>query len=219
MTAAGRSQRFVDAGYLTPKPALEINWRGTIAHMVSHVVTQIPSEYVAVVTTGAVRLPITWYDVHSIEKTFGPAETTLLGLRRIQHDGPVVVMDCDTIVLRKDLERLVKALEVSAAAVLVYESDDKNMSRIDEYPYPTVFVEKKRISPWGVVSARGFSSAATLRSCLTQVLEEALTIGREPTMSHVLNRYPGVKRAIEIAEWIDWGTPARVIKSGARIVG
>lgn len=217
--AAGESQRFRAEGLLTPKPLLRVRHEGRECTMLAHVVSRVPREFQVVV---ALRdPPISSRDwrgrVAVVGETSGQAETVLRALREIPDEDGVTTMDCDTLMEQDDVHELCALVgsEYSAAVAVAYDTADQQMSRVDYVPVPTLFVEKRSISPWGMISARSFSSAGVLREVLEEVVLEYASAGREPYLSEALNRYPGKKIAHVVTRWTDWGTPAKLRSSGA----
>ncbi len=221
--AAGKSQRFFNAGYTTPKPLLKIrnNQNDLVGTMLEHVYCTIPSGFVDI----TVGLPDTYsgpelvlVEYRKIESTLGQADTVYQLIKDLPEDDRVLVLDCDVLLHEDDIRGVVGALEVADLSVAVTETFDPNASRVDVIPYPTRFVEKEPISSWGIVSARAFRHAALLKDALETTLEECKKSGEEPYLSMALNHYPGMKYAYKIDRFQDWGTPERLHESGAEIV-
>ncbi len=220
MPAAGESQRFKDAGYQTPKHLLRVRYRDYEGSMLAHVISRVPVVFEVVVGVQE-RTQTDWRgETVVIGRTSGQAESVLRTLRDIPEGDSVTVMDCDTLLTQDDIEE-VSALGsrtgYSAAVAVGYDSD-LAMSRVDQIPYPTLFAEKRYISPWGMISARAFSEVGELREVLEQVVREHRSAGREPYLSEVLNRYSGLKIAHVVHDWTDWGTPEKLHKSGAEVI-
>jgi len=201
---------------------LRITYGGVNRTMLGHVLRCLPESVDVLV--GVKQIFPNHYDVVAadntmvVKETTGQADTVRQMLSNVNDDNMVMVMDCDTLVLREDVMQIPLYLETWSAVVLVAENrNDRSMSRVDHIPHPTVFVEKKDISQWGMVSVRAFHSAGLLRSTLEQVVAEHREIGTEPYLSHVLNRYPGTKYALVTKKYTDWGVPAKLINSGAVI--
>lgn len=217
--AAGESARYREEGYDLPKHMLRVTYGGINGTMLGHVLEYVPKDMDVLV---GVRQAVP--DLHPrvmttvVEHTAGQADTVRQMLEEVDIDDGVIVMDCDTLVLKEDVYRIRNLMAEWSAVVLVAENRyDRSMSRVDHVPHPTVFVEKKDISQWGVVSVRAFHNAGLLRGTLRQVVDEHRQIGTEPYLSHVLNRYPGTKYALVTKEYTDWGVPEKLRRSGAVI--
>lgn len=218
--AAGVSKRFKEAGYETPKPLLYVKSKdGTIASMVAHVVDSAPFENCLIGLPIGQKQPddLTGAAV-GIKSTTGQADTIYQIVRMLDDDSSILVLDCDMVLLTKDIDKLVEMIKVYDVAIAVTETFDPNSSRVDQVPFPTKFVEKEPISQWGIVGARAFKNAGLLTDALRKTLEWAKALNVEPYLSHAINLYPGTKYAHVITEYQDWGTPERLQQSGAVIV-
>lgn len=104
---AGRSQRFRDAGYTTPKHALTLGGESVFAHAVGSFASyfnSLPFIFItadagaeAFVRTEAVRLGITDWEVRRLQRpTAGQAETVELGLAGHADEVALTIFNIDT---------------------------------------------------------------------------------------------------------------------------
>lgn len=215
---AGESKRFHDEGFVCPKPSLLIEHKGKPLSMITHVANSVPAsiyQRLAVYRAG-VPMPT---DLDAlpmwVKATRGQADTAYQVVQTmLPHDG-VLMLDCDMLLEREDLERIVTLMGIYDVVVAVTKTVDPNASRVDSAPLFTTCAEKQAISQWGIVGARGFSTAWILEKALQKLLEES---PEEPYLSMAINNYPGSKYAYEITKFQDWGTPERIQKSGAKIL-
>jgi molybdopterin-guanine dinucleotide biosynthesis protein A len=211
--AGGGSERFRTNGHTTPKPLLNVEFNGVTRSMIEHVAATVPGELVQVwalpdwcpCPPGVPKV--------NIKDSVSQVDTLIQTLRKFPlHEQSVLLLDCDTVLDPRDLLRVWRSATEHAyrSSVAVTRSDDPNMSRVDSVPFPSRFVEKQLISPWGIVSARAFSNAECLR---------LVTSPHFVDLAQVLNAYPGERHAVELERpWLDWGTPERLERTGARIV-
>lgn len=191
--------------------------------MLAHVISRIPREFGIVVGLRPAHLSYLRDfrgEVRRIETTSGQASTVLQMARTINPLDSVTVMDCDTLLEQEDiceLGKLVTPGHYDAAVAVGMCTQDTAMSRVDQIPFPTLFVEKRYISQWGMVSARSFARPGELARVLSEIVREHEAAGREPYLSEALNRYPGKKIAHVVTRWTDWGTPEKVRSSGAHV--
>lgn len=222
--AAGSSRRFAEAGYDKIKPLLRVRRAtGENASMLAHVASAVPSGmHIIVVLPLGQEVPAdvaSSVQVARVPRTLGQADTVRRVVRDLPPDDGVLCLDCDTLMRREDVGAVVNAvIEQYDVAVAVASCDDPEMSRVDQVPHPTLFVEKCRISRWGMISARAFGSAEELSRVLDEIVEEDERAGVEPYLSGALNRYPGNKFAHEVTWWQDWGTPQKLRSTGAAVV-
>jgi hypothetical protein len=214
--AAGSSLRYAKEGYTEPKQILTIRYNNTIKSMLAHVEESVRDFGVVIGMKTGVRIPGDLRGmVAEIDETKGQADTISQMLQYVPPASPIIVVDCDMILRAEDiltLDRLVCSYDV---AVAVTKTFDPNASRINTFPYPTVFAEKEPISEYGIVGARAFRSAELLRVALAKLLSSTMT---EPYLSTAINFYPGRKIAHEVTSFLDWGTPERLRETGAEIL-
>ena len=238
--AAGKSQRFIDAGYSISKPLLNLKApSGKESWMINHVLDTIPPGYPIItalptglkVDTGGLThmqcIEIVLDEVEAskekhyiqyIEKTLGQADTVYQTIKHIDPNDSVMIVDVDTILDTKDLQTMIEFLQVYDAVIAVATSFDPNASRVDQIPFPTRFVEKQPISQYAIIGARAFKSIGLLTSALKRVLERYEILGQEPFLSVAINHYPGTKYAHQIMGYTDLGTPQAIVDAGWEIL-
>jgi NDP-sugar pyrophosphorylase family protein len=216
--AAGASKRFQDQGYVTPKPFLQIEWRGTTQTMLEHVINTIPVQYtdIFVVTPKHVELPTFNRKVWSeqIEPTKGPAHTAWLLMKSLIGDS-TLILDSDVLNFTNDLYALTL---LSSMGVLVKPSSNPAYSYVDKLGDFTRIQEKEMISKYAVQGAYfiHWRHYEEFVGHSKDVIEEM----SEPFISHVFNRMDiGARIAIQTTyNPVEWGTPRDVVISGAKIV-
>lgn len=218
--AAGKSQRFVDEGYTTPKPLLRLRSKGGAeCSMLSHIEDSIPIglDHIFVVLSEGIEKPKDFLGrVIKIRDTKGQADTALKAIKQeIDVNKKILLLDCDMILTTYDQIKIVESLDFYNITVAVTETFDPNSSRVDRIPYPTKFAEKEPISQWGIVSARGFSSAKDLELSLQYAISAE---GDKISLSTAMNYHRGSKYAHVITKYIDLGTPQRIEQSGWKIL-
>jgi dTDP-glucose pyrophosphorylase len=217
--AAGKSQRFRDAGYLQPKPFIKIDYRGLIQTMLDHVICTIPLHIPVSVaipkgylahTTKAVAHHTIGY--HEIEKTTGPADTAL---QMMLHYGSeaILFMDADVINFTNDLHRLTT---ITSCGVLVSQSSNPSFSYVDRLGAFHRVVEKTKISDWAVRGAYYFPKEV-MEQFVTG-LGSVILRNSEPYLSHVFTHMDTKYSVKTTYAPLEWGTPRDVKLSGAHIV-
>jgi len=212
--AAGQSHRFKEAGYSTPKPFLEIEWRGLVAPMVEHVRYTIPLEHL---NDTRIAVPHGYRDLNKIEieHTNGPAETTFLMLKLLKPES-CLILDSDILNFTNDLRGIMN-LPGSHIGVLVCRSANPAFSYVDSIEYFNLIKEKNRISEFAVRGA--YYVGKDVMNEFMVALDAAATGQQEPYISHAFDLMGCKKMAIETTYIpTDWGTPHDVELSGARIV-
>lgn len=218
--AAGKSQRFVAAGYTVPKPFLPIVWRGITRLMIIHVINSIPEQFTKLIVAvppgheKEIEFHTPSPQCIEVEGTKGPAHTLQRVLHRLPDIESTLVMDSDVLNYHLDLFGLTKE---SVCSVLVSPSTDPSYSYVNKLGYFDNIVEKEVISEHAV---RGAYYIPRLHmSEFMAVLDNVVEEEDEPYISHVFNSMQGLKYALQTTYMpIDWGTPEAVRMSGARII-
>jgi CTP:molybdopterin cytidylyltransferase MocA len=225
--AAGQSRRYRDEGWMQPKPLLWVRDKeGNVLRMVQFVLRSAPPTVFGRVRIGFdqnVHVPMMFGSfANRINNSTGQADTIRQMVRLIPDGETVLILDCDMVLRREDIEEMIRLLDNYPMVVAVTETFDPNASRVDRVPFPKWFAEKTPISSWGMVGARAFHNSAVLREALDDTFmnqEMVDGVKQELYLSHVLNHYKGKAYAHVITEFQDWGTPERLRQSGANIVG
>jgi NDP-sugar pyrophosphorylase family protein len=223
--AAGQSRRFQEAGYQIPKPFIKVDWNGTVAMMIEHVLYTIPLEYEDV----DIALPPGWSKLcsdelfwskgrgikfHIIEHTIGPADTVYQVLTHFEVSESCLILDTDMLNSSNDLMKLTR---LSHCGVLVRRSANPSYSYVDKLGAFQHIKEKERIAEYAVQGAY-FIPQSAMAEFLIQ-LRITITKEKEPFMSHVFDRLSLEKYAVPTTYIpVDWGTPQDVELSGAHIV-
>jgi len=199
--SAGRSQRFIDAGYVVPKSLLQLKAPdGKIGTMVDFVKDSVPK---------GLEIDV----IYHLEKTIGQADTVYQSLKDFPVDDSCLILDCDTILKTTDIQKLIDLLEIYDVSLAVAETFDPNASRVDQIPFPTRFVEKENISQYGIIGARAFKNIGLLSIALKRTMDRCAIRSAEPYLSMAINHYPGTKFAHLITQFTDLGTPQRIKES------
>jgi dTDP-glucose pyrophosphorylase len=167
---AGEGRRFSEAGYMSPKPLLEIDGRpmfelvirNLMAPAVQRVVLLSRDEWdlSASVASLSSALGIQISNISVSGTTDGPAGTVELAESVLDQEAPVVVANSDQYV-SGDLSGFYEAIEAGAPGViLAMQDDDPKWSyvRVDGQGNAAELREKVVISPLATVGIYAFSS-------------------------------------------------------------
>jgi molybdopterin-guanine dinucleotide biosynthesis protein A len=221
--AAGQSRRFQQEGYTVPKPFLSIEWRGTTATMLEHVIATVPLGFPRTVVAvpkpyaerleGALELTGRIVRFVEVEYSRGPGHTALQVLEFLQLET-TLFLDVDVLNCTNDLYRLVNS---NSCGVLVAKSTDPACWYVDKIDRFNRIIEKERISSYAVQGA--YFVPITQIPDLMLCLSAAIRIYEEPFLSHAFNQMMGSKLAVQTSYApVDWGTPEKVRLSGAHII-
>jgi NDP-sugar pyrophosphorylase family protein len=221
--AAGQSRRFQEAGYYTPKPFIQILWRGQTMTMLEHVLNTVPWSF----TDITVAIPPGWKSTAEkidpktrkvrfieIEDSIGPADTARRVVHEIKATDGCLFMDADVLNHTNDLYRLSYS---GTAAVLVNRSDNSNSSYVDNLGTFKQIKEKQRISEYAVQGA--YFVPVNMMPEFTLWLKKVVHAKEEPYLSHAFDMIMFEKLALMVTyNPIEWGTPHDIRKSDATII-
>lgn len=152
----GAGKRFSDAGYENPKPFIDVNGEPMIKaviknlyHESAHFIFIINEELFSFedFENSISELDIS-YDILSVPNlTEGPASTVLVGRDLIDNSDPLIVINCDQIIMDFDLETLMSFAEVSGCDGLLgcFLSSSKKNSYVKLDPNGEVCDVKEKI--------------------------------------------------------------------------
>lgn len=218
---AGNGERFGKSD--VPKALRRVQYGEWSLTMAEHVIESLPkncsADAIVVLRDDA---PAVTFDHVRIPRTASQNESLRKALQALSDDNtgvwfhPLLVLDCDTLIDRRDLEGMLRLTDMDYRVIVAVDKDyrDENMSRVDACPFPRSFTEKDLSSPWGVVSARLFP-----------VPQDALRLTHdEPSLTVALNGLKGNTSSTPFLAyplaypWLDWGTPNRIKMTGAELV-
>lgn len=152
----GAGKRFSDAGYATPKPFIDVNGEPMIKavvrnlnHPSANFIFVINEEFVSVSAfeKHISDLNIT-YETRSVSKlTEGPASTVLVAKDLINNEDPLMVINCDQVILDYDLDNIIDFVRVTGCDGLLgcFLSSSKKNSYVKLDPNGEVCDVKEKI--------------------------------------------------------------------------
>jgi len=152
----GAGKRISDAGYATPKPFIDVNGEPMIKavvrnlnHPSANFIFVINEEFVSVsdFEKHISDLNIT-YETRSVSKlTEGPASTVLVAKDLINNEDPLMVINCDQVILDYDLDNIIDFVGVTGCDGLLgcFLSSSKKNSYVKLDPNGEVCDVKEKI--------------------------------------------------------------------------
>lgn len=230
--AAGESRRFREGGLPVHKPFLTVDYEGFTGYMLEHVLRRLPHGMRALVgvpmgyTQHLTQQHRTtwahWMESRcvSVTHTRGQADTLrqLLIPELVPPHEAVLVLNVDVLFATEDLERLVQTdWSGCSVSLLTQKSSSLAMSYVDRGEQFSRCVEKQVISDCAVAGAWLFPKLGPVRAALAEICGNPEH--GEPYISHAVTAMPPVRWAEGVTvDPVDWGTPAALAASGARIV-
>ncbi len=142
----GAGKRFSDAGYKESKPFIDVDGKSMIktvvdnlSHPEAHYIFIINEEYTSVyefnkhISDLGIR-----NSVYSTSKlTDGPASTALLAVSEIDSETPLIIINCDQVIVDFNLDNLEKFVEVNECDGLlgcfISSSEKNSYVKLDEF--------------------------------------------------------------------------------------
>jgi dTDP-glucose pyrophosphorylase len=223
MPMGGLGQRFVDAGYDTPKPLIEFEGKA----MFMHALESFPSDW-NIISIFVIRkdqddqynLRSQILDILPTAKiaildhnTMGAVETCLIAEDLILDDYPIIVADCDTRFHSAEYNHKAANL-VSDGLLLSFNSNDPRYSyaKLDETTGNVIeTAEKVVISSHALLGGYFFKSGKLFKELANEFMNNPLPDGlKEYFLSHLFNIMLSRGLMVQIADADDydiWGTP------------
>lgn len=222
MPMGGLGQRFVDAGYATPKPMIDVEG----APMFIRALESFPSDWkirhVFVIRqdqesafglTDLIRRACPDARIAVLDHdTCGAVETCLIAKDLISPDQPIVIADCDTrfhsTAYREEVES-----DAFDGVLVGFESTDARYSyaELDEAGVVVRTAEKVPISSHALLGGYYFRSGGLFLSLAERFVSAGLGGSlKEFYVSHLYNLLlqEGGRVGFAAADWFDiWGTP------------
>lgn len=191
MPMAGEGSRFLNEGWTTPKPLIELKGQPLFKRAIGSVLMDgIPMKYSFIVRQEHIDkyaidegimsfLPEA--NVFSVLKTTrGAVETCLVAESAIADDDAVIIMDCDLEFRSKEFLRIIKSIlalpviDTSGGALVSFESDLPRYSyaEVDADGYVVRTAEKEVISNNALCGAYFFSSGKRFKEIAHRLLDE-----------------------------------------------
>lgn len=221
--AAGRGQRFREAGFDEIKPLIRFTFdpgRRRMSMLFHAIYGTEGWRKIIGVPLGTVlpsSLDMTYGNFYGVAPNGGQADTVVELLRyfTLEDKGPVLVLNCDTsfrgTVLR-DFCHACWTTGMKAGAVVVHRDDGSSYSFVDNAPIFHRAAERVRLSPWAIAGATWFRNTEILLDALGDALDSGVTHNGERYLSTALGLVPGPKLAFPIREelFMEFGTPEKL---------
>jgi UDP-N-acetylglucosamine diphosphorylase / glucose-1-phosphate thymidylyltransferase / UDP-N-acetylgalactosamine diphosphorylase / glucosamine-1-phosphate N-acetyltransferase / galactosamine-1-phosphate N-acetyltransferase len=152
----GAGKRFSDAGYKDPKPFIDVNGASMIKaviknlqHPSANFIFVINEEYVSISDfeehIAEINIPKRVFSVNKL--TEGPASTVLVAKKAIDNSDPLIVINCDQIIIDFDLDNIISFVETTGCDGLLgcFLSSSKKNSYVRLDPNGEVCEVKEKI--------------------------------------------------------------------------
>ncbi len=230
---AGMGKRFIEAGYILPKPLLKIEDKEIIGHIID--IMRMPkAQFIFIVREEHCR-------DHNLDKillklepnakiikinqvTEGAVCTVLLAKEFFNDNNPVIIKDCDQII-NWDPEHFMEFVQrnnADGAIVNIHtERPNYSFSRVDHAGRIFETAEKSVISNYGSVGIYYFARGTDLIKYAERMIERNIRTNNEFYTSPVYNQFIQDFKLIlhyPIAEMFQLGTPEEFHENRNRVI-
>lgn len=229
MPMAGEGSRFTNAGWITPKPLIELNGQPLFKHAIRSVEAEgIPLKYSFIVRhehierygiDEGIKSLLPEANIFSVMKTTrGAVETCLMAEAAIDDNDAVIVMDCDLEFRSKQFVEIIHRIlsqsveEANGGALVSFESNEPRYSyaALGEDGFVTRTAEKEVISNHALCGAYFFSTGKRFKQIAHQLLDEPEFKKPEYYVSLLYNYLLADGEKVRLApmeEYYSYGTP------------
>jgi len=219
---AGKGERFLNAGYKTPKPLLKIGEKPIIEHIIDTM--RMPNaQFIFIIRQDhcdesqldkkLLQIEPNAKIVKIDQITEGAICTVLLAKEHFDDDNPMIIKDCDQII-NWDPKHFIDFVERNKAdgSVINIHTDRPNysFSRVDSKGRITETAEKTVISNYGSVGIYYFAKGKDLVKYAQKMIDKNLRVNNEFYTAPVYNQFIQDFKLIlhyPAAEMFQLGTP------------
>jgi len=175
----GTGERFRAAGYAMPKPMISVNGKPMIERAIEPFLDR--GEFTFVVRPEYEGLKLPGYKLVLEQNTQGAACTVLEGLRHLNYNEPLIILNSDQILNFSWLNFDTLVNETNPDGVIwVFKADEDRWSYAKVHDGRIVSVaEKQKISEWATCGAYYFREAFLFRMAAEYMLSQRATVNNE----------------------------------------
>lgn len=229
MPMAGEGSRFLNEGWTTPKPLIELHGMPLFKRAISSVSSDdMPMKYSFIVRKEhidkyrideGIKSFTPDANIFYVEKTTrGAVETCLIAESAIADDDAVIVMDCDLEFRSVGFLEIIKTIlaqsltETQGGALVSFKSNEPRYSyaEVGEDGFVIRTAEKEVISDNALCGAYFFSSAKRFKQVAHQLLDEPIFSKPEYYVSLLYNYLLAAGEKVFLSpldEYYSYGTP------------
>jgi len=230
MPAAGKGKRFVDAGYTTPKPMINVLGKP----MILQTALALPkaTKYIFIILKEQADAGMDKFLKENVENshvvvipdmTDGMARTCLAAEHLLENGKPVIVSSCDYSFLYDDSE-FRSLIEEEDPDAMIFTFRGYPDARLAPNAYGYVVVENDRVTrisekipissePHKDPIVQGtfyFKNAGTLLWCVKEMIRKGIAVNGEYYVATAINQLIEAGKKVvpfELDKYICWGTP------------
>lgn len=180
---AGEGRRFKEAGYLLPKPFIDVAGKPMITRVMESITPSCPHRFQLL-------------DRSTVGHTEGAVDTLLRA--DIDPDNPVLVANCDQLIAPGVIDRFLAFAGADTARILTFTSTNPHHSYVtkDEGLWVTAIAEKQVISDEAVVGIYWFQSGQILLDYANKVIANNARFKNEFYVSEMFKLMTAEREAV-----------------------
>lgn len=230
---AGQGRRFIEAGYLTPKPLLKLGDDLVIKHIID-IMKMSQAQFIFIVRQDhcdGFQLDKRLLEIEPNAKiirineiTQGAVCTVLLAKEYLNDDNPMIIKDCDQII-NWNPEHFFEFVERNKAdgAIVNIHTDRPNysFSRVDPKGRITETAEKSVISNHGSVGIYYFAKGSDFVKYAERMIAKNMRVNNEFYTAPVYNQFIQDFKTIlhyPVAEMFQLGTPEEFFENKQKVI-
>lgn len=230
---AGRGQRFIDAGYTTPKPLLKIGDKEIIGHIIDSM--RVPNaQFIFIVRQDhcdeyqldkkLLEFEPNAKIVKINEVTQGSVCTVLLAKEHFNDNNPVIIKDCDEITNWDPYHffEFVDRNKADGAIVTIHtEKPSFSFARVNHRGEILETAEKRAISNYGSVGIYYFARGTDLIRYAQRMIDKDIRTNNEFYTAPVYNQFIQDLKVIlnyPVAELFGLNTPEEFLENRKKVL-
>ena len=195
---AGRGSRFADAGYVNPKPLIDVLGHPMIEYVTKNITPNCEHRFIYVcqeehlqkfALDKELRRMAPGCEIVTIDHiTEGAACTVLLAEKFINNDDPMMIANSDQFV-DTDINEYIDAMGNADGLIMTMPADDPKWSfiKFDEEGYVTMVREKEVISNEATVGIYNYAHGRDFVKYAHQMIEKNIRVNNEFYVAPVYN--------------------------------
>lgn len=229
MPMAGEGSRFLNEGWITPKPLIQLNGKELFLRAISSVeIPHVEMKYSFIVRQEhvdkysideGIKAVLPYANIFTVQKTTrGAVETCLMAREAINEEDAILVMDCDLEFHSQRFNSLIKGIlsksveEVNGGVLVSFNSNEPRYSYAEVNSAGIVVrtAEKEVISHHALCGAYFFSSARSFLYAADSLMHKENFSKSEYYVSLLYNyllQRGEIVRLAKMEEYYSYGTP------------
>lgn len=186
--AAGKGQRFADAGYKEPKPLIEVCGVPMIQRVISNLRPQYEKSHTFLITRQEHNIPSA---IYLSEETEGAVCTVLQAVDLIDNDLPLIIANCDQLILGFSMDDFLEKMHGKDGGVITFNSTNPHHSYVktDADGVVVEVAEKVVISDQAVAGIYYYAKGSDFVKYAERMIAKGIRTNNEFYVTPVYNEF------------------------------